>query len=187
MLASDHGMEDGAASGHAAAARSSWNPVLAFYGPGMKRGATIPYAELPDVAVTVAHLLGLRPLRGLLDPAVTLPVRGPTGTVLTNLFEGAPDELPHPRYIERCLQTGTACTSEADDYAAYRQTMLGSRRTVRRLSQRGCLPALRPALPRPFALAPRSGEREGRGAAAVSLAIAPLPYPLPAARGEGKR
>ena len=47
--------------------------------------------------------------------------------------------------------------------------------------------ALRLTLPRAFALAPRSGEREGRGAAAGSLAIAPLPYPLPAARGEGEQ
>jgi len=124
VLASDHGMDDTGASSHIAGSRPSWDPVLAFLGPGLKQGATIPYAELPDVAVTVARLMGLRPLRGLLDPAVTPPVRGPTGTVLTNLFENTPDELPHPRYIERCLQAGAACTSADDDYAPYRQTML---------------------------------------------------------------
>ena len=51
----------------------------------------------------------------------------------------------------------------------------------------GVQEALRLAPRRMFALAPRSGEREGRGAAAGSLTIAPLPDPLPAARGEGKQ
>jgi hypothetical protein len=124
VLASDHGMDDTGASSHIAGSRPSWDPVLAFLGPGLKQGATIPYAELPDVAVTVARLMGLRPLKGLLDPSVTPPVRGPTGTVLTNLLRDTPDELPHPRYIERCLQAGVACTSADDDYAPYRQTML---------------------------------------------------------------
>jgi hypothetical protein len=125
VLAADHGMDDSGASTHSPASPPAWDPFLAFRGPGLKRGATIPYGELPDVAVTAAHLLGLRPLRGLLDPAVTLPVRGPTGTVLTNLLAGQPDALAHPRYLERCLQQGTACTGTADDYAPYRQTMLG--------------------------------------------------------------
>ena len=39
---------------------SSWR----FYGPDLKKGATIPYAELPDVAVTAARFLGLPPLKG---------------------------------------------------------------------------------------------------------------------------
>ncbi len=124
VLASDHGMDGTTASSHAAGSVTSWHPFLAFTGPGLKRGATIPYAELPDVAVTLAHLLGLRPLKGLLDPAVSLAVRGPTGTVLTNLLQGAPTELSHPRLIERCLQRGPACTGTGDEFAPYRQTML---------------------------------------------------------------
>jgi hypothetical protein len=124
IVAADHGMGDAASSTHPAATPSSWNPFLAFYGPGLKRGATIPYAELPDVAVTVARFLGARPLRGHLGPAAAPPVPGPTGTVLTNLFAEEPDALDHPRYIERCLTLGAACTSGGDDFAPYRETML---------------------------------------------------------------
>jgi len=113
-----------ASSTHPASTLSSWNPFMAFYGPGLKRGTTIPYAELPDIAVTTVRFLGLPPLRGHLDPAVTLPVAGATGTVLTNLFEGEPDEIAHPRIIERCLAMGTVCTSDADDFGPYRETML---------------------------------------------------------------
>ena len=127
VLAADHGMDESGVSNHAAGYPSSWRPALVFSGPGLKRGATIPYAELPDVGVTVAHLLGLRPLRGHLDPPPGLPpaARGPSGTVLTNLKEGAPADLAHPRYLERCLQMGPACTSSGDDYGVYRQAMLG--------------------------------------------------------------
>jgi hypothetical protein len=125
VLAADHGMDDSGASNHLAAFPASWNPFLAFSGPGIKRGTTIAYAELPDVAVTAARLLGLRPLRGLEDPAVDLPVRGPTGTLLTNLLVGEPDDLPHPRRLERCLQAGAGCRSDGDDFLPYRQTMLG--------------------------------------------------------------
>ena len=124
VVAADHGMGQATSSTHPASTPSSWDPFMAFYGPGLKRGATIPYAELPDVAVTAAHFLGVRPLRGNIDPAVTLAVKGTTGTVLTNLFEGQPDSLEHPRYVERCLAMGTTCTSSDDDFGPYRQTML---------------------------------------------------------------
>lgn len=124
IVAADHGMGEAASSTHPAVTPSSWNPFLAFYGPGLKRGATIPYAELPDVAVTAARFLGTRPLRGHVDPVAAPPAPGPTGTVLTNLFAGEPDELDHPRYIERCLGLGAACTSSGDDFAPYRETML---------------------------------------------------------------
>jgi hypothetical protein len=124
VVAADHGMGQAASSTHVPATPSSWNPFMAFHGPGLKQGATIPYAELPDIAVTVMRFFQLPPLRGHLDPAVTLPVKGATGTVLTNLFAGQPAEIPHPRYIEACLTMGTACTSTGDDYAPYRLTML---------------------------------------------------------------
>jgi len=124
VVAADHGMGQATSSSHPASTPSSWDPFMAFYGPGLKRGATIPYAELPDVAVTAAHFLGVRPLRGHIDPAVTLAVKGTTGTVLTNLFQGQPDSLDHPRYVERCLEMGSTCTSSGDDFGPYRQTML---------------------------------------------------------------
>lgn len=124
VVAADHGMGQASGSTHPAATPSSWNPFMAFYGPGLKRGATIPYAELPDIAVTTVRFLGLPPLRGHLDPLVSIPVKGATGTVLTNLFAGAPADVIHPRYVEKCLAMGTACTSAGDDFAPYRQTML---------------------------------------------------------------
>ncbi|MBC8133987.1 MAG: alkaline phosphatase family protein [Deltaproteobacteria bacterium] len=124
VLAADHGMGQAAGSTHPASTPSSWDPFMMFYGPGLKRGTTIPYAELPDIAVTTIRFFGLPPLRGHLDPAVNIPVKGPTGTVLTNLFVGAPADVAHPRYIEKCLNMGTACTSSGDDFAPYRQTML---------------------------------------------------------------
>jgi Sulfatase len=124
VVAADHGMGQDTASTHVASTVSSWDPFMAFYGPDLKKGTTIPYAELPDVAVTTMRFFGLPPLKGHLDRLVTIPVKGATGTVLTNLFLGQPDVIPHPRYIQACLNRGTACTSTGDDFASYRQTML---------------------------------------------------------------
>ncbi len=123
VLTSDHGMGDLMTSTHIPAQASSWNNFMAFYGPGIKKGATIPYAELPDVALMTVHFLGLAPLKGHTDPAVTLDRKGTTGTFLSNIFEGAPRELAHPKYIEQYLQMGTF-PSSADSYAPYRQAML---------------------------------------------------------------
>jgi Sulfatase len=125
VVAADHGMGQTAASAHSSPEPTSWQPFIAFLGPDLKKGATIPYAELPDLAVTTMRFLGLPPLRGHLDPRVSLPVKGPTGTVLTNLFVGTPAEIPHPRYIERCLAMGAACMGSTDDFTVYRETMLG--------------------------------------------------------------
>jgi hypothetical protein len=125
IVAADHGMGQTSISEHGPQALSSWQPFVAFYGPDLKKGATIPYAELPDLAVTGARFMGLRPLQGHLDPGVGIPVRGPTGTVLTNLFQGAPEDMPHPRYLETCLAMGAACTGSSDEFAPYRQVMLG--------------------------------------------------------------
>jgi hypothetical protein len=122
VVTGDHGMGQTAASAHVPSSASSWNIFMAFYGPGLKKGATIPYAELPDVAVTAMRFLGLPPLQGHTG-AVSLARKGPTGTVLTNLFLGAPDDLPHPRYVEQYLQMNTF-PSSGDDYGAYRSAML---------------------------------------------------------------
>jgi hypothetical protein len=43
--------------------------------------------------------------------------------LLTNIFDGQPSELEHPRYIERYLNTGTYTDSGAD-YSDYRLGML---------------------------------------------------------------
>jgi hypothetical protein len=122
VITADHGMGPANDSSHPATTASSWDIFMAFHGPGLKKGATIPYAELPDVAVTATHFLGLPPLKGHTGN-VTLAHKGPTGTVLTNLFEGAPAEVAHPRYIQQYLDRNTFPTT-GDDYLPYRAAML---------------------------------------------------------------
>ena len=124
VVSADHGMGQASASAHPPVTPSSWQPFMAFRGPDLKQGATIPYAELPDIAVTTMRFFGLPPLKGHLDPQIPAAVRGPSGTVLENLFVGAPADLAHPRLIEKCLAMGPACTSSGDDFAPYRATML---------------------------------------------------------------
>jgi hypothetical protein len=123
VVSSDHGMGTTSESGHVPSQESSWSNFMAFYGPGIKKGATIPYAELPDIAVTTAHLFGWPALKGHTDPAVTLMPKGPTGTLLSNIFEGAPQDIPHPHYIQKYIQQGTFATT-GDGYAPYRDAML---------------------------------------------------------------
>jgi hypothetical protein len=124
VFGADHGMGQTTDSVHPPSTASSWDPVLAFYGPGLKKGATIPYAELPDVPVTLLKLAGLPALKGHTDPKVMLAKNGPTGTYLSNLLEGAAADLPsHPRYIEKYLQMGTF-TSTGDTFAPYRTGMI---------------------------------------------------------------
>lgn len=123
ILSSDHGMGQSASSDHPPSTLSSWKNVMYFYGPGVKKGATIPYAETPDAAVLAAHLLKLAPLQGHTDPAVKLTLKAATGTLLSNIFEGEPAELSHPRYLEKYLNTGTY-TGSGTEYADYRRGML---------------------------------------------------------------
>jgi hypothetical protein len=122
VLGSDHGMGTTSASAHPANEAPSWNNFMAFYGPGIKKGATIPYAENPDIAVTLEKLIGLPPLKGH-TAAVTIAVKGPTGQFLSNILEGAPADLtpPHPKYIEQFLMTTPMLQ---DDYLQYRDGMI---------------------------------------------------------------
>jgi hypothetical protein len=121
ILGSDHGMGQTSASGHPQSVLSSWKPFMAFYGPGIKRGAKIPYAEGPDVAVMTNYFLGLPPLKGHLDESVPANLRPVTGTFLKNIFEGAPAELDHPRLIERYLKSDMP---RGDQYVDYRSAMI---------------------------------------------------------------
>jgi hypothetical protein len=120
ILTSDHGMGQTSDSSHPPSTRSSWQGFLAFYGPGVKRGAQIPYAEAPDVAIMANYFLGLPPLRGHLDEAVPSQLRGTTGTFLQNVLEGGPADVEHPRRIERYLAAGTP----GDTYLEYRNAMV---------------------------------------------------------------
>ena len=77
VITADHGM------GTTAPARTRRQPPARgtsswrFYGPDLKKGATIPYAELPDVAVTAMRFLGLPPLKGHTAPSVDAGPEGP--------------------------------------------------------------------------------------------------------------
>jgi Type I phosphodiesterase / nucleotide pyrophosphatase len=121
ILGSDHGMGQTSASGHPQSVLSSWQTFMAFYGPGVKRGARIPYAEGPDVAIMTNYFLGLPPLRGHLDERVPLRLRGVTGTFLGNILEGGPADIKHPRLIERYLHSGMP---RGDEYVDYRAAMI---------------------------------------------------------------
>lgn len=123
VITADHGMGQQSGSNHPASTRSSWDIFMGFYGPGLKQGATIPYAESPDVAVTTMHFFGLPPLKGHTAASVMLAKKGPTGTLLTNLFAGAPAEIPHPRYVDQYLKMNTF-GGNGDNYLAYRSAML---------------------------------------------------------------
>ncbi len=107
-------------SGHPASVLSYWDTFMAFYGPGVKRGAHIPYAEGPDVAVMTNYFLGQPPLRGHLDANVPKNLGRVSGVFLENILEGGPADVKHPRYIERYLKSGTP----GDAYVDYRSGMI---------------------------------------------------------------
>jgi hypothetical protein len=122
IIGGDHGMGVTKDSEHPPSVASSWSPFMNFYGPGIKKGRTIPYAETPDIAIMVNYFLGLEPLKGHTDPSVNIKVRGTTGTFLSNIFEGNPDEIEHPAVIRRYLESKN--WKPSDDYAEYRLYML---------------------------------------------------------------
>jgi hypothetical protein len=121
IFGSDHGMGQTSQSGHPQSVLSSWRTFMAFYGPGVKRGATIPYAEGPDVAVMTNYFLGLPPLRGHLDKKVPANLGRVTGLVLENALEGGPADIKHPRLIERYLKSNMP---RGDQYVDYRAAMI---------------------------------------------------------------
>jgi hypothetical protein len=122
IVAGDHGMGITKESEHPPSVLSSWMPFMNFYGPGIKKGKTIPYAETPDLAIMVNHFLNLSPLKGHTDPKVTIKPAGTTGTFLSNIFEGNPDEIKHPKMIFRYLESKN--WKPSDDFAEYRLSML---------------------------------------------------------------
>jgi hypothetical protein len=122
IVAADHGMNNNPISLHDADQITSWDPFISFRGPGLKKGQTIPYAELSDIAIMADYWLGLRPLKGVLDPKVTIGPKEPTGSFLSNLFIGSPKELNHPRYIERFL--AAVNQKPKADYISYRTTLI---------------------------------------------------------------
>jgi hypothetical protein len=122
IVAGDHGMGTTKESDHPPSVLSSWSPFICFYGPGIKKGKTIPYAETPDLALMINHFLNLNPLQGHTDPKVNIETKGVTATFLSNIFEGNPDEIAHPKMIRKYLESKNLKPS--DDFAEYRLAMM---------------------------------------------------------------
>jgi hypothetical protein len=122
IVAGDHGMGITSESEHPPSVHSSWMTFMNFYGPGIKKGKSIPYAETPDIAIMVNYLLKLDPLKGHTDPKVKIKPSGTTGTLLSNIFEGNPDSIYHPKIIRRYLESKNFRPS--DDFSEYRISML---------------------------------------------------------------
>jgi hypothetical protein len=129
ILSSDHGMGTMTESDHPPSHITSWQPYMNFYGPGIKGGETIPYAETPDLALLICHFLRLPPLRGHTDTAITVEPPGPTGTLLLNIFEEGPAEINHPKYVRRYLEGVN--WKPSDDYSEYRRTMVSFLKATR--------------------------------------------------------
>lgn len=128
VASADHGMGIAERSSHPPSVRSSWMPFMIFYGPRIKKGSTIPYAESPDIAIMVNSFFHLKPLQGYTDPAATIEPKGTTGTFLSNIFEGNPAELDHPKMIRRYLESKN--WKAADYYGEYREAMIGLMREL---------------------------------------------------------
>lgn len=122
IVAGDHGMGITKESEHPPSVLTSWSPYMNFYGPGIKKGKSIPYAETPDMALMINHFLKLQPLKGHTDPTVNIEAKGTTGTFLSNIFEGNPEEIFHPRMIRRYLESRK--WKPSDDFAEYRLAIL---------------------------------------------------------------
>lgn len=122
IISGDHGMGITKESDHPPSVLSSWSPFMNFYGPGIKKGKSIPYAETPDIAILVNRFLNLKPLQGHTDPKIASDIHRTTGTLLTNIFEGNPDKIDHPKLILRYLESKNMKPS--DNFAEYRESML---------------------------------------------------------------
>ncbi len=122
IISADHGMGMTEKSNHPASVISSWQTYLNMYGPGIKRGRSISYAETPDIAVLIAHLLRLSPLQGHTDPKISGVPKNVSGTLLTNIFEGNRNDIDHPMLIRKYLEKKNWHPS--DDYAEYRNDMI---------------------------------------------------------------
>ncbi|MFD2727672.1 sulfatase-like hydrolase/transferase [Hyunsoonleella rubra] len=122
IISADHGMGILKKSNHLSEQLSSWQIYMNFYGPGIKKGATIPYAESPDVAIMTNHFMGLPALKGYTSKVDYLKQSSTTGTFLKNIFDGNPESLDHPKWIKTYLDENAG--SPPNDYLHYREAML---------------------------------------------------------------
>ena len=122
IITSDHGMGQTERSDHPSSVRSSWETYLNFYGPGIRKGVSIPYAESPDIALFIAHVLRLSPLAGHTGGVSDQSLRPTTGVLPVHVFENGPESIEHPMYIRRFLESHS--WSAPESYAAYREAMI---------------------------------------------------------------
>jgi hypothetical protein len=122
IISADHGMGTLVKSNHLSEQLSSWQIYMNFYGPGVKKGETIPYAESPDVALITNHFMGLPPLKGYTSNIESLKNLKTTGVFLKNIFEGNSNDLKHPQWIKTYLNNNLG--SPPNDYLHYREAML---------------------------------------------------------------
>lgn len=124
IISADHGMGTLKKSNHLSEQISSWQIFMSFYGPGVKKGATIPYAESPDIALITNHFMGLPPLKGYNSKVESLNKLETTGVFLKNIFEGNSNSLEHPQWIKTYLNNNK--NAPPNDYLHYRDAMLKS-------------------------------------------------------------
>ncbi|TBN02970.1 hypothetical protein EYD45_10465 [Hyunsoonleella flava] len=122
IISADHGMGTLIKSNHLSEQLSSWQIYMNFYGPGIKKGATIPYAESPDIALMTNHFMGLPPLKGYTLKVESLNKIETTGVFLKNIFEGNSKDVKHPQWIKTYLENNNE--SPPNDYLHYREAML---------------------------------------------------------------
>lgn len=122
IITSDHGMGQGKVSRHYATDISSWKIYMNFYGPQIKKGAHIPYAESPDLAIMVNHLLGSPQLLGYTKECSIINNKKTTGTLLENVFEGNGNDVDHPMWVKKYLESTNWQPEKS--YFHFRQAML---------------------------------------------------------------
>jgi hypothetical protein len=122
VISADHGMGTLKKSNHLSEELSSWQIYMNFYGPGIKKGAIIPYAESPDVAIMTNHFMGLSALKGYTSKVESLNNLKTTGIFLDNIFERNPNTQEHPQWIKKYLDNNDQ--SPPNDYLHYRKGML---------------------------------------------------------------
>ena len=122
VISADHGMGTLKRSNHLSEQLSSWQIYMNFYGLGIKKGTTIPYAESPDIALMTNYFMGLKPLKGYTSKIDYLKNNNTTGVFLKNIFEGNSDNLYHPQWIKTYLDNNQ--NSPPNDYLHYRDAML---------------------------------------------------------------
>ncbi|WP_299064266.1 alkaline phosphatase family protein [uncultured Polaribacter sp.] len=122
VISADHGMGTLRKSNHLSEQLSSWQIYMNFYGPGIKKGGTIPYAESPDVALMTNYFMGLKSLKGYDLKLNYLKNNKTTGVFLKNIFEGNPRDIHHPKWIKTYLENNQ--NSPPNDYLHYREAMI---------------------------------------------------------------